>query len=123
MERFPETEEALQARRVLIYLADIEADSLYTEGMVLYDRGEFAQAIAVLQEVIERYPSTPSEAAARCNIGVSHHQLGDWRQAAKAYERAVTVLEGREKEWRALEFARSNRAEIGRTYFGEEVVE
>ena len=123
VERFPETEEALQARRVLIYLADIEADSLYTEGMVLYDRGEFAQAIAVLQEVIERYPSTPSEAAARCNIGVSHHQLGDWRQAAKAYERAVTVLEGREKEWRALEFARSNRAEIGRTYFGEEVVE
>ena len=123
VERFPETEEALQARRVLIYLADIEADSLYTEGMVLYDRGEFAQAIAVLQEVIERYPNTPSEAAARCNIGVSHHQLGDWRQAAKAYERAVTVLEGREKEWRALEFARSNRAEIGRTYFGEVVVE
>ena len=44
---------------MLIYLADIEADSLYTEGMVLYDRGEFAQAIAVLQEVIERYPQHP----------------------------------------------------------------
>ena len=123
VERFPETEEALQARRVLIYLADIEADSLYTEGMVLYDRGEFAQAIAVLQEVIERYPNTPSEAAARCNIGVSHHQLGDWHQAAKAYEEAIAALEEREEEWRALEFARSNRAEIGRTYFGEEVVE
>lgn len=122
-ERFPETEEALQARRVLIYLADIEADSLYTEGMALYDRGEFAQAIAVLQEVIERYPNTPSEAAARCNIGVSHHQLGDWRQAAKAYEEAIAAFEEREEEWRALEFARSNRAEIGRTYFGEEVVE
>lgn len=56
------------------------------------------------------------QAAARCNIGVSHHQLGDWHQAAKAYEEAIAALEEREEEWRALEFARSNRAEIGRAY-------
>ena len=123
VERFPETEEALEARRVLLYLADIEADSLYTEGMALYDRGEYARAIAVLQDVIERYPGTPSEAAARCNIGVSHHQLGDWRRAAEAYEQAVAALKGREEAWRALEFARGNRAEIERTYLGEVTVE
>ena len=59
VERFPETAEAVQARQLLAYLADAEADSLYSEGMALYDEGEFEQAIAVLEEVIERYPNTP----------------------------------------------------------------
>ncbi len=117
--RFPETAEAVQARQLLAHLADAEADSLYTEGMALYDEGEFERAIAVLQEVIERYPNTPSEAAARCNIGVSYYQRDNWRMAALAYEEAVAALEGRKEEWRALEFARSNRALIGRMYLGE----
>ena len=99
----------MQARQLLAHLADAEADSLYTEGMALYDEGEFVRAIAVLEEVIVRYPNTPSEAAARCNIGVSYYQMDNWRLAALAYEEAVAALEGREEEWRALEFARSNR--------------
>ena len=41
VERFPETAEAVQARQLLAYLADAEADSLYSEGMALYDEGEF----------------------------------------------------------------------------------
>ena len=123
VERFPETGEAVQARQLLAYLADAEADSLYSEGMALYDEGEFVRAIAVLEEVIERYPNTPSEAAARCNIGVSYYQMDNWRLAAIAYEEAVAALEGRKEEWRALEFARSNRAMIGRTYLGEVAAE
>ena len=123
VERFPETAEALQARQLLAYLADSEADSLYTEGMTLYDQGEFVRAIEVLEEVIERYPNTPSEAAARCNIGVSYYQMDYWRQAAQAYEEAIAALEGRKEEWRALEFARSNREMIGRTYLGEVAAE
>ena len=123
VERFPETAEALQARQLLSYLADAEADSLYTEGMVLYDQGEFVQAIAVLEEVIGRYPNTPSEAAAWCNIGVSYYQMDNWRLAALSYEEAIAALEGREEEWRALEFARSNREMIGRMYLGEVAAE
>lgn len=123
VERFPETAEALQARRLLAYLADASADSLYTEGMALYDEGEFVRAIAVLEEVIECYPGTPSEAAARCNIGVSYYQMDNWRLAALAYEEAIAALEGREEEWRALEFARSNREMIGRTHLGEVAAE
>ena len=123
VERFPETVEAVQARQLLAYLADAEADSLYTEGMALYDEGEFERAIAVLEEVIARYPNTPSEAAARCNIGVSYYQMDNWRLAALAYEEAVVALEGRKEEWRALEFARSNREMIGRTYLGEVAAE
>ena len=123
VERFPETAEAVQARQLLAYLADAEADSLYSEGMALYDEGEFVRAIAVLEEVIERYPNTPSEAAARCNIGVSYYQMDNWRLAALAYEEAVAALEGREEEWRALEFARSNREMIGRMYLGEVAAE
>ena len=123
VKRFPETAEAVQARQLLAYLADTEADSLYSEGMALYDEGEFERAIAVLEEVIERYPNTPSEAAARCNIGVSYYQMDNWRLAALAYEEARAALEGREEEWRALEFARSNREMIGRTYLGEVAAE
>ena len=123
VERFPETTEAVQARQLLAYLADAEADSLYSEGMALYDEGEVERAIAVLEEVIERYPNTPSEAAARCNIGVSYYQMDNWRLAALAYEEAVAALEGRKEEWRALEFARSNREMIGRTYLGEVAAE
>ena len=123
MERFPETAEAVQARQLLAYLADAEADSLYSEGMALYDEGEFVRAIAVLEEVIARYPNTPSEAAARCNIGVSYYQMDNWRLAALAYEEAIAALEGREEEWRALEFARSNRELIGRTHLGEVAAE
>ena len=123
VERFPETGEAVQARQLLAYLADSEADSLYSEGMALYDEGEFERAIAVLEEVIERYPNTPSEAAAWCNIGVSYYQMDNWRLAAIAYEEAVAALEGRKEEWRALEFARSNREMIGRMYLGEVAAE
>ena len=123
VERFPETAEAVQARQLLAHLADAEADSLYSEGMALYDQGEFMRAIAVLEEVIARYPNTPSEAAARCNIGVAYYQMDNWRLAALAYEEAVVALEGREEEWRALEFARSNREMIGRTYLGEVAAE
>ena len=123
VERFPETAEAVQARQLLAYLADAEADSLYSEGMALYDEGEFGQAIAVLEEVIERYPNTPSEAAARCNIGVSYYQMDNWRLAALAYEEAIAALKKRKEEWRALEFARSNREMIGRTYLGEVATE
>ena len=123
VERFPETAEALQARQLLAYLSDAEADSLYSEGMALYDEAEFERAIAVLEEVIAQYPNTPSEAAARCNIGVSYYQLKDWRRAAQAYEEAIAALEGREEEWRALEFARGNRELIGRTYLGEVAAE
>ena len=123
VERFPETGEAVQARQLLAHLADAEADSLYSEGMALYDEGEFVRAIAVLEEVIARYPNTPSEAAARCNIGVSYYQMDNWRLAALAYEEAIAALEGRKEEWRALEFARSNRALIGRMYLGEVATE
>ncbi len=123
IEQFPETQEAFQAQQVLIYLSDMAADSLYTEGMALYDRGEYKQAIEVLRQIVERYLGTPSEAAARCNIGVSYQQMGEWRKAAKVYEEAITALKGREEEWQALEFARANRRWITRTYFGEEVME
>ena len=123
VDRFPETAEALQARQLLAYLSDAEADSLYSKGMVLYEEGEFARAIAVLEAVIAQYPNTPSEAAARCNIGVSYFQLADWRRAAQAYDEAIAALEGREEEWRALDFARGNRELIGRTYLGEVATE
>ena len=108
VERFPETQEAVQARQVLVYLNDVEADSLYRTGMDLFDIQEYERAIQILQQVIEAYPDTPSEAAARCNIGVAYQQMKEYRRAAMVYREAVQVLKEREEEWRALAFAREN---------------
>ena len=112
--RFPQTREAVQAQQVLLYLNDVEADSLYKEGMVWFDAQEYERAIEVLQQVIKTYPDTPSEAAARCNIGVTYQQMQEYRKAAVVYREAVRVLEEREEEWRALAFARENLAWIAR---------
>ena len=49
--------------------------------------------------------------------------MDNWRLAALAYEEAIAALEKRKEEWRALEFARSNREMIGRTYLGEVATE
>ena len=106
--RFPETQEAVQAQQVLLYLSDVEADSLYQQGMALFDSTEYEQAIPVLKRVIEDYPGTPSEAAARCNIGVAHQMMSEHRKATAIYREAIAVLEKREEEWRALAFAREN---------------
>ena len=76
--------------------------------MALFDSTAYTQAIVVLQQVIVQYPDTPSEAAARCNVGVAYQIMSDHRKAALVYRDAVRALRERDEEWRALAFAREN---------------
>lgn len=107
--RFPETQEALQAHQLLVGLSDVEADSLYQQAMRRYDAEEFEVAVDLLQQVVDRYPGTPSEAAARCNIGMAWQQQQHFERAIQVYEQTITALRDRADEWRALAFARENR--------------
>ncbi|MEW6753732.1 MAG: tetratricopeptide repeat protein [Candidatus Latescibacterota bacterium] len=108
VERFPQTAEAIQAEQVLVALSDVAADSLYQEGIRRFDAGAYREAIGVLEQVVVRYPSTPSQAAARYNIGVAYQLMGEYRQAATVYREAIQALEQRREEWRALAFAKEN---------------
>jgi len=107
-ERYDEGRPVREAQKLLRVLADMEADSLYAEAMALFDAGEMEGAIAALGRVVKEHPGTPSEAAARCNIGVAYQRLLDYRRAAEAYWDAVQALETREGEREALEFARNS---------------
>ena len=119
---YPGSGEAAQAREVLRHLDDAAADSLYRKGMEAFDAGAFEAAIRLLRQVVETWPGTPSEAAARCNIGMAYQRLGEHRAAARVYDEAVRALEGREEEREAREFARRNRAWIAAHIFGGEAL-
>lgn len=119
VDRFPRSPQAAEARTLLRFLGDLEADGLYTQAMARYDAGEYPQAIQLLQQVISRYPGTPSEAAARCNLGMAYQQLQQWDQALRQYEEAIAALAGRPGEEQALEFAAQNRAWIAAQAGGE----
>ncbi|MEW6755106.1 MAG: tetratricopeptide repeat protein [Candidatus Latescibacterota bacterium] len=123
VERFPQTSEAIQAEQVLVALSDVAADSLYQVGMRHFDAGEYAQAIGLLEQVVVQYPHTPSEAAARCNIGVAYQLMLEYRKAAEAYRQAIEALADRKEEWRALAFARENLGWIARHVLDAEVKE
>ena len=110
VDRFPHSREATEAQKQLRFLGDVEADALYTQAMARYDAQEYAQAIPLLQQVIAQYPGTPSEAAARCNLGMAYQQLQSWDLALHQYEETIAVLEQRPEEHQALEFAQQSRA-------------
>ena len=119
-QRFPDRPQAGEAKRLLAYLSDVEADSLYRKAMAFFDEGEYERAIEQLRHTIEEYEGTPSEAAARCNLAVAYQRMWDWPRALEACEEAITALDGRKEEGRALEFALENRAWI-RRHLSEEV--
>jgi len=120
---FPQSQEAAQAHKQLRFLGDVEADALYIQGMARYDAQDYAGAIQLLQQVIDQYPGTPSEAAARCNLGMAFQQLQQWDQALRQYEEAIALLQSRPEEQQALKFAQQNRAWIAEHILGERVVQ
>lgn len=120
---FPQTAEAVQAQEVLVAISDVAADSLYQVAMQRFDAQDYEPAIAILQQVVAQYPGTPSEAAARCNIGIAYQLMLEYAKAAAVYREAISVLEKRAEEWRALAFARENLDWIGRNVLDADVKE
>ena len=107
--RHPRSPEAGRAARLLVDLADLEADRLYQEAMAVFDRGDYDGARRQLEAVVERFPGTLSEMAARCNIGVCYEKTGQWRRAAAVYD-SLLRMEEVDPQYRAmLRFAREHR--------------
>ena len=109
MEQYPDSGEAARARSRLVDLEDLEADLLYQEAMAAFDGGDYEGARRQLEVVVERFPGTLSEMAARCNIGVCYEKTGQWRRAVAVYD-SLLQMEGVEAQYGAmLRFAREHR--------------
>ena len=52
-------------------------DSLFTLGLLLHERGEYEQAIATLEEAVQRYPQDPQTLLAQYVTGESYRRWAD----------------------------------------------
>jgi tetratricopeptide (TPR) repeat protein len=68
-------------------------DSLFELGMLLYDNGAHEQAIATLEEAIERYPDDPQTLLAQYVIGVSYRSWAEAEQDAIQSARSTSERE------------------------------
>ncbi len=112
VKNFPEAPQAATARELLVQLRDAAADPLYTAGMEHFEAGDYAQAVALLEQVVEQYPDTPSEAAARCNIGIALQRMHNERAAIRVYVETIEALQDRPEEERARQFAQQHLARL-----------
>ena len=101
--------EAGRSSRLLVDLADLEADRLYQEAMATFDGGDYDGARRQLEAVAERFPGTLSEVAARCNIGVCYEKTGQWRRAVAVYDSLLKIEKVDPQFGAMVRFAREHR--------------
>jgi tetratricopeptide (TPR) repeat protein len=71
-----------------------EAEALLEKGMPLFEAKQYAEALAVFEQVCEAYPGLHSEvASARLMIGHCHRELDQREKAIAAYQRAVETAQ------------------------------
>ncbi len=65
--------------------ADIRAEAAYRVGETSFEQGRYAQAIADLRPVAERYPQTPEGEQARYLLGWSYLRARQWPAASQTF--------------------------------------
>jgi TolA-binding protein len=71
--------------------AEIRAEAAYLIGETAFRQGRYAQAIADLGPVAERYGPTPIGESARFLLGWSHLRARQWLEASQTFERIDTA--------------------------------
>jgi outer membrane protein assembly factor BamD (BamD/ComL family) len=71
--------------------ADIRAEAAYLIGETAFRQGRYAQAIADLRPVAERYGQTPVGERARYLLGWSYLRARQWPEASQAFESIDTA--------------------------------
>ena len=75
--------------------AKTSVQKLEQQGRVLYEMGQFAEAVAVLQQVIALYQQQDdvlSQSIALSNLALPYQQLGSWQQADEAIQNSLQLL-------------------------------
>lgn len=73
-----------------------QTQDLLQQGKVLYEAGQFAQAVKVLQQAVKSYSSQGNElrqAVALSNLALAYQKLGDLTQAQQAITDSLKLLE------------------------------
>lgn len=84
--------------------------SLLQQGKVLYNTGNFAKAVEVLQQAVQAYKQqgeTLRLAATLSNLSLAYQQLGAWSQAQQAITESLNLLKKEDENQNLQIFAQS----------------
>lgn len=84
--------------------------SLLQQGKVLYNTGNFAKAVEVLQQAVQEYKQQGKSlrlAATLSNLSLAYQQLGAWSQAQQAITESLNLLNGQDENQNLQIFAQS----------------
>ncbi|MEH2383737.1 MAG: CHAT domain-containing protein [Nostoc sp.] len=88
----------------------VDPASLLQQGKVLYNGGNFAKAVEVLQQAVQAYKQqgkTLRLAATLSNLSLAYQQLGAWSQAQQAITESLNMLKGQDGNQNLQIFAQS----------------
>ena len=78
------------------------------QGKTLYDAGQFAQAVKVLQQAAEDFKASGerlSQAMTLSNLSLAFEQLGQWEQANSAIAQSLNLLQSKQNKDNSIERA------------------
>ncbi|MBW4690085.1 MAG: CHAT domain-containing protein [Komarekiella atlantica HA4396-MV6] len=88
----------------------VTSTSLLQQGKVLFDVGNFAQAVNVLQQAAQEYKEQGDKlrlAATLSNLSLAYQQLGAWTEAQQAIADSLNLLKQQGKNQNLQVFAQS----------------
>ncbi|MCW5316935.1 CHAT domain-containing protein [Nostoc sp. KVJ3] len=77
-----------------------DPSSLLQQGKILYNSGNFAKAVEVLEQAVQAYKQQGESlkiAATLSNLSLAYQQLGLWSQAEQAIAESLNLLKGQDK--------------------------
>ncbi|MEH2350687.1 MAG: CHAT domain-containing protein [Nostoc sp.] len=87
-----------------------DPDSLLQQGKVLYDAGNFAKAIEILQQAVQVYKQQGESiklGVTLSNLSLAYQQLGEWSQAQQAIAESLNLLKGQDENQNLQIFAQA----------------
>lgn len=88
----------------------VTSTSALQQGKVLFDAGNFAQAVNVLQQAAQEYKQQGDKlrlAATLSNLSLAYQQLGAWAEAQQAITDSLNLLKEQDKNQNLQVFAQS----------------
>jgi tetratricopeptide (TPR) repeat protein len=113
LERFPADKLIAQdralpkkARTLLGHLAEIDAYNLYATGEKLLSEDNFDEAMAIFEEVRQKYPKSDQAVNSLVNIGAAYMKQEEFRQAGAVFQEVVDNYGDNPKYGTQVDYAR-----------------
>ncbi len=90
-ERLKAKDRALRRKATVLlgHLSEIEAYNVYAQGEALFDTKQYDEAVAIFQDVIERFPESDQAANSAVNIASAYFAQEEYRKAAEEFQKVV----------------------------------